>query len=82
MATAGALKILGNFLATLAANRGKWDQADAIIAILKGAKAFELPCVLMVVFALLGKAAMVRVRLPAGARLSQILTNLLCGQLM
>jgi hypothetical protein len=54
-------------LAALAAKWGKEGLAAAITAIRKLPKAFELPCVLMLVFALLRQVTIVRVRLPAGA---------------
>jgi hypothetical protein len=50
-----ARKILGKFLATLAASRGKEDLPGAIIVGRKWQKAFEFFCVLMLVFALLRK---------------------------
>jgi hypothetical protein len=46
---------------------GKSGQREATATVRKYAKLFELPCVLMLVFALLSRATIVRGRFPAGA---------------
>ena len=73
-------KILGRFLATVAANGGKEGQASAIMNTWKERKDFELTCFFVSVFALPKTATIVRVRLPAGARkMAQKITS--SGQL-
>ena len=75
MANGRRPEILGKFLATLAANLVKRAPTDGNQEGSVKAKYFKPPCFLLLVFALLGKVTLVRVRVEVFCQLLMIRTN-------